>query len=78
MLKKLYAGLCVAGFVLPYIPFTLFMIENNFSLGQFVRAIFANNAAAMFTLDLVISSQVFWLFLFYEGQRLRMKTCGYT
>jgi hypothetical protein len=27
----------------------------------------------MFTIDLLISSVVFWSFLFYEGRRLRMK-----
>ena len=73
MLKKLYAGLCVVGFVLPYIPFTLFMLDHNFNLGRFVQALFANNATTMFTMDLLISSLVFWLFLFYDSRRLRLK-----
>lgn len=73
MLKKLYAGLCVVGFVLPYIPFTLFLLDNGLNLGLFIQSLFANHAAAMFTTDLLISSFVFWLFLFYEGGRLGMK-----
>lgn len=73
MLKKLYAGLSVVGFVLPYIPFTLFVMNNGLDLGAFIQALFANHAAAMFTTDLLISSFVFWLYLFYEGGRLGMK-----
>jgi hypothetical protein len=73
MLKKLYAGLCVVGFVLPYIPFTLFVMDNGLDLGQFVQSLFVNNSTAMLTADIVISSLVFWLFLFYEGRRLGMK-----
>ena len=73
MLKKLYAGLCVIGFILPYIPFVLFIKDNGLNLGLFIQALFVNGPAAMFTTDLLISSLVFWLFLFYEGQRLGMK-----
>lgn len=73
MLKKLYAGLSVVGFVLPYIPFTQFVLANGLDLGVFIRALFANHAAAMFTFDLLISSFVFWLLLVHEGGRLGMK-----
>jgi uncharacterized protein DUF2834 len=78
MLKKLYAGLCVVGFILPYLPFTRFVLDNGLDLGLFVQSLFVNGPAAMFTIDLLISSLVFWLFLFYESRRLRMKTSGYT
>lgn len=74
MLKKLYAGLCVVGFAIPYFFLTLFVMENGFDdLGPSIQSLFVNGAAAMLTADLLISSLVFWVWLFYEGGRLGMK-----
>jgi hypothetical protein len=74
MLKKLYAGLCVVGFAVPYGLLTLFVMEHGLdSLGRSIQALFVNGAAAMLTADLLISSLVFWVWLFYEGGRLGMK-----
>lgn len=73
MLKKLYAGLCVVGLVLPYVPFLQFLAANGLDLGRFLQSLFVTSPAAMFTFDLLISSLVFWFFLFHEGGRLGMK-----
>ncbi len=65
MLKKLYAGLCVVGTILPLIPFITFIQDYGVDLGLFLRSVFVNGPAAMLTLDVLISSLVFWLLLFY-------------
>jgi len=70
-MKNVYLGLAVLGAVVPY----LFFLEHFASAGLnplvFVAAGFANPAAAGLTADLVLSSLVFWVFLFAAGEGRR-------
>lgn len=66
--RTLYLLLAAFGTVLPYVFFfTFFQAEGPG--GDFVGALFVNGAAGGFTVDLVVSSLAFWLFLFAEARR---------
>lgn len=68
-MKKVYLILAIAGAVVPYLFFFRFFGANGLDLPAFLGAIFANDAASGFTLDLLISSLVFWLFMFGQARR---------
>jgi len=67
--STLYLLLAVAGTVLPWIFFFHFFRSEGPG-GDFAGALFANGAAGGFSVDLLFSSAVFWLFLFREGRRV--------
>lgn len=64
-----YLFLAVIGAVLPYIFFTRFFMEHGLA-GNFVASLFVNGAAGGFATDLLISSVVFWIFVFAESRRV--------
>ena len=64
MMKKLYAALAVAGFILPMSQFALFVRDHGFDVLAFLTLPFANAAASMFAFDLLVSCVVFWTFVF--------------
>jgi hypothetical protein len=72
MTKTLYLIGAVAGTVIPYYFLFQFITQNGFDVALFAQQAVANPAAAMFTADLLISSFVFWAFLYSEGRRLGM------
>ncbi len=63
-MKNLYLALAVVGAVVPYAFFFDFLGSAGLDPAGFVGALFANGAAGMFTADLLISSMVFWVYLF--------------
>lgn len=69
-----YLLLCIAGTILPYIPFLSFITENGLNLPLFLAELFSNYISSFFALDFIISSLVFWAFLFWEGSRLQMRS----
>ena len=52
------------GLVLPWVFFTDFMSTHGFNVFAFVGALFGNGASAGVTVDVVISSFVFWIYMF--------------
>lgn len=64
----LYLLLAILGAVCPYAFFLRFFAASGPS-ADFAGALFANGAAAGFTTDLLVSSFVFWIFLFAEAPR---------
>ncbi|HEX2062683.1 MAG TPA: DUF2834 domain-containing protein [Thermoanaerobaculia bacterium] len=71
MMKKLYALLALAGFVLPMSQFALFVRDHGFDLLAFLTLPFANAASSMLTFDLVVSCVVFWTFVYTQRVRQR-------
>jgi hypothetical protein len=67
--KTLYLFLCVAGAVLPYSLFVPFLLENGLDPRLIVDQLFANRISGSFALDVIVSSIVFWVFVFVEGRR---------
>jgi len=69
-MKRFYLVLCVLGTVLPYWQFLQFFGDGGgLDFVGFLGAATANPVAAGFSIDLVLSSVVFWAFLFTDGRR---------
>ena len=70
-MRSLYLSLAIAGAILPYVFFSTFTANHGLDLAAFVAGVFANGAAGGFTADLLISSLVFWIWMFSrtEGPR---------
>ena len=68
-MKALYLVLAIVGAVLPYAFFIQHFSSEGLGLPGFVAALFANPAAGGFTADLLITSVVFWTFMFHQRTR---------
>jgi hypothetical protein len=62
-MKRLYLILTILGAVLPSIFFFQYFSSEGMNLGGFVSALIANGATRGFTVDLLVSSFVFWIFM---------------
>ena len=67
-MKTVYLLLAIAGTVVPYLFFLDFFVHHGVALPAFVGGLFANGAAGGFTADLLITSLVFWLYLYERGE----------
>jgi len=65
-MKNLYLVLAVLGAVIPIVFFSQFFGDPD--QPGFVTAVFINGAAGGFTADLLISSFVFWVFMWQRRQ----------
>jgi hypothetical protein len=63
-MKQTYLVLAIIGAVVPIAFFLGFFHAEMIGPAGFVPALFANSAAAGFTADLLITSVVFWLYMF--------------
>lgn len=72
-MQIIYFILAIVGFALPYSQIISFLVDNGLNLSLFWSQLFANQASSADTLDLFISSFVFWIFVFKEGSKLQMK-----
>ncbi len=63
-MKNVYLTLAVVGAIVPYLFFIGFFREFGLDLPVFIGALFANGAAGGFTADLLITSVVFWIYMF--------------
>ena len=63
-LKTTYLILALLGAVIPIAFFGNFFAAQGINLFVFIEALFVNGAAGGFTADLLISSFVFWIYMF--------------
>ncbi len=63
-MKNLYLILAIIGAVVPNIFFIDFIGTAGLDGGAFIAALFVNGAAGGFTADVLISSVVFWIYMF--------------
>lgn len=68
-MKTVYLVPAIVGALFPYIFFVQHFSAEGTSLSGFVSALFANPAAGGFTTDLLITSVVFWIFMFQQRSR---------
>jgi hypothetical protein len=68
-MKNAYLVAAIIGAVIPYAFFVSFIQANGVDLPEFISALFVNGAAGGFSADLVISSIVFWAFMFQQQGR---------
>ena len=73
MLQTTYLIFCILGTILPYSQFVPFLIENRLDLKLFFEQLFTNRISSFSFMDLIVSSLVLWVFVFWEGSRLGMK-----
>lgn len=65
-IRSLFLLLAIVGGIVPLIFFGQHFGSVGFGLVEFVKALFANPAAGGFASDLLISSLVFWIAMFYR------------
>src|SRR5687768_9310815 len=68
-LKTAYLLLCIVGTVLPSWAFIPWFLENGMNIPLFIEQMFPNRVAAIFSIDVLISSVVLWVFVLTEGRR---------
>lgn len=66
-MKITYLLLAITGAIIPYIFFIDFVAAEGPGLSNFLAALFVNGAAGGATADLLVSSAVFWIYLFATG-----------
>lgn len=71
--RTLYLLLCVVGTILPYLFFVQFLREHGLDFRLFFEQLFANPISSNFGMDVIVSSICLWVFVYFEGRRLRMK-----
>lgn len=65
-MKRVYLLLAILGAIAPYVFFVQYFTTFGLSFGRFISALSVNGAAAGFTIDLLFTSSVFWLFMFKQ------------
>jgi uncharacterized membrane protein YccC len=68
-MKRVYLILAIVGAAVPYYFFLQHFGNDGLALPAFTAAVFANPAASGFTSDLLLSSVVFWIFMFQAGEK---------
>jgi len=63
-MKNFYLGAAIVGAIVPYMFFIEFFNAQGLLPSTFAGALFVNGAAGGFTVDLLITSAVFWTYLF--------------
>ncbi len=67
-MRNIYLVLAILGAVIPYVFFFQFFAEHGVSLPSFIGGLYANGAAGGFASDVLISSAVFWVYIFSNRQ----------
>ena len=65
-MKKIYLVAAIIGATIPCFFFFQFIQLNGVNLSGFISALFINGAAGGVSADLLISSFVFWVFMFQQ------------
>lgn len=63
-LKTVYLLLAIVGAIIPYAFFIQHFNESGFGIGRFIFNLFVFPVSGGFTVDLLISSFVFWVAIF--------------
>ena len=71
-MQKVYLGLCLVGTALPFWPLLPWLREHGLDVPLFIDHMFANGVAGAFSVDVIMSSIVLWVFVLTEGVRLRV------
>jgi hypothetical protein len=67
--KTLYLLLAVVGLAVPYYFLGTFLLEHGLNFPLLLQQLFANSISTFFAVDLIISSLVFWAFVYQESAR---------
>lgn len=65
-MKKLYLLLTILGAIIPSIFYFQFMQVEGLNISVFISSLFANGAVSGISVDLLLSSFIFWVFMFQQ------------
>ena len=65
-MKQLYLLLAIIGAFAPDFFFFQFIQAEGWNIKAFISALFVNGAAGSFTVDLLYSSLIFWIFMLHQ------------
>lgn len=68
-MQTVYLLLCIVGTVLPLWEFSPWLLENGLNIPLFIEQMFPNRVAGAFSIDVLISTVVLWVFVLTEGRR---------
>jgi multisubunit Na+/H+ antiporter MnhB subunit len=71
--KYLYLGLAIAGTVLPLWQFSPFLRDHGLSFGLFFEQLFSTPVGGFFGMDVIVSSMVLWVLVYFDGRRDRVR-----
>jgi predicted MFS family arabinose efflux permease len=71
--KRVYALLCVLGFVLPYYFFVPFVLANGLNIRLLISQLLANQISTFFGADVIVASLVLWVFIYQETRKRRIR-----
>jgi len=71
--KTIYLILCLPGFLLPYWFLVPFLRDHGLDLRLFFAQLFANPVSSFFGMDVIVSSVVLWVLVYFEGRRAGVK-----
>ena len=72
MTKNIFLVLALLGAILPMTQFIPWILTEGLDLGLFIQSLFANGPSSGFTIDLLITSLAFWIYMLSESERLPM------
>lgn len=70
--RSFYLCAAIVGTVVPWAFFASHFAASGFSIAAFIQALFANGAAAGFSIDVLISIVVFWVWAWHDARQLRV------
>lgn len=68
-MKNIYLIMAIIGSIVPYYFFFQFFGTEGLNLPLFVKALFPNGAAGGFSADLLITSVVFWIYMYQQKNK---------
>jgi hypothetical protein len=71
-MKSLYLALFFLGTVLPLWEFSPWLLEHGLNIPLFIEEMFPNRVAGAFSIDVLVSTVVLWVFVLTEGPRVRV------
>ncbi|HWM24115.1 MAG TPA: DUF2834 domain-containing protein [Chthoniobacterales bacterium] len=72
-IRHVYLGLCVPGFLLPYLHLIPWLGAHGLDLPLFFEELFATRIGAFFGMDVIVSAMVLFVFIWLEGRRLAIR-----
>ena len=72
-LRNFYLLSAAVGTLVPWYFFGSFFALNGFDIPAFVKGLFANGAAAGFSVDVLISILVFWAWSYFDAKERELQ-----
>lgn len=71
-MKRLYLLMAIAGTIVPWLFFASYFRSHGLDISGFTSSLFVNGASAGFSVDIMISILVFWIWSYFDSRELRI------